>query len=136
MLAFVAACSDAWTNPNLVRAGAYLAGLDVPAGPYDRRAVAGPLRLNRQGLDGAVVRALVIFAARWFGPRWVERRGRHAGDGGDRAPHVPVDGAATPFPLGRLKRSLDISCRKGQDGSRARLSQAAEAGTIHGLINP
>jgi NTE family protein len=39
-------------------------------------------------------------------------------------------------PFGRLKRSGDISYRKAQDGCRARLSQAAEAGTIHGFINP
>jgi predicted acylesterase/phospholipase RssA len=40
------------------------------------------------------------------------------------------------FMLGRLKRSFDIAYSRAQDGSRARLNQAAEAGTIQGFINP
>lgn len=43
---------------------------------------------------------------------------------------------APNFMLGRLIRSFDIAYRKAQDGSRARLNQAAEAGTIQGFINP
>jgi NTE family protein len=43
---------------------------------------------------------------------------------------------APNFMPGRLKRSFDIAYRKAQDGSRARLNQAAEAGTIRGFINP
>lgn len=40
------------------------------------------------------------------------------------------------FMLGRLKRSFEIAYNKAQDGSRARLNQSAEAGTIQGFINP
>jgi predicted acylesterase/phospholipase RssA len=36
----------------------------------------------------------------------------------------------------RLKRTFDIAYRRAQDGSRARLNQAAEAGTLRGFINP
>jgi NTE family protein len=43
---------------------------------------------------------------------------------------------APSFMLGRLKRSFDIAHNKAQDGSRARLNQAAEAGTIRGFIHP
>lgn len=43
---------------------------------------------------------------------------------------------APNFMLGRLKRSFEIAYSRAQDGSRARLNQAAEAGTIKGFINP
>jgi len=43
---------------------------------------------------------------------------------------------APNFILGRLKRSFDIAYTRAQDGSRARLNQAAEAGTIQGFIHP
>jgi NTE family protein len=43
---------------------------------------------------------------------------------------------APNFMLGRLKRSFEIAYRKAQDGSRARLNQSAEAGTIQGFIHP
>lgn len=43
---------------------------------------------------------------------------------------------APNFMLGRLKRSFEIAYSKAQDGSRARLNQSAEAGTIQGFIHP
>ena len=43
---------------------------------------------------------------------------------------------APNFMLGRLKRSFEIAYSKAQDGSRARLNQAAESETIQGFIHP
>ncbi|MFF1608802.1 patatin-like phospholipase family protein [Amycolatopsis sp. NPDC058278] len=43
---------------------------------------------------------------------------------------------APTFMAGRLKRSFEIAYSKAQDGTRARLHQAAEAGTIQGFVNP
>lgn len=43
---------------------------------------------------------------------------------------------APNFMLGRLKRSFEIAYRKAQDGSRGRLNQSAEAGTISGFVHP
>ncbi|WP_344496010.1 patatin-like phospholipase family protein [Nonomuraea monospora] len=42
---------------------------------------------------------------------------------------------APNFMLGRLKRSFEIAYGKAQDGSRARLNQAAEAGALKGFVN-
>lgn len=47
----------------------------------------------------------------------------------------PTRGAPNFMP-GRLKRSFNIAYSKAQDGSRARLNQAAEAGMIRGFIHP
>ncbi|MEV5413169.1 ThiF family adenylyltransferase [Thermopolyspora sp. NPDC052614] len=43
---------------------------------------------------------------------------------------------APNFMLGRLKRSFEIAYSRAQDGSRARLNQAAESGAIRGFIHP
>jgi len=43
---------------------------------------------------------------------------------------------APNFMPGRLKRSFQIAYSRAQDGSRARLNQFAEAGTIQGFIHP
>jgi predicted acylesterase/phospholipase RssA len=43
---------------------------------------------------------------------------------------------APNFVLGRLKRSFEIAYNRAQDGSRARLNQSAEAGTIQGFLHP
>lgn len=43
---------------------------------------------------------------------------------------------APNFMFGRLRRSFEIAYGRAQDGTRARLNQSAEAGTIQGFIHP